>query len=277
MKKRTFIKRLTAMMISMIMVSMMCAMSLTAHAVTSTTADTISMAEQIAIMVNEARTEAGLSPLKYVPGLCDAATERATESVALFSHTRPDGSAFYTVLNHVGFYFTRVGENLAAGCDNAADTFSQWKNSPSHWKNIMNENYTHIGVGVVYDESSIYKWHWEQIFVTSDTLEGEYLPGENTTIDTQSLDEGSETEVADITKETENHCGDVDGDGVVSVFDYAILSKALRKQTELTEEQIENADCFKDGKISVSDAVVLKCYLLNSNSTITLPVYSEKF
>ena len=30
--------------------------------------------------------------------------------------------------------------------------FEEWVNSPSHYENILRENYTHVGVGVYYQE-----------------------------------------------------------------------------------------------------------------------------
>lgn len=206
-------------------------------------------ADEIVILVNEARTEAGLEPVYAVPVLYEVSDLRARECVELFSHYRPDSTLFNTALDEFGVSYAKTAENVAAGNSTPKATFEQWANSPSHWNAIMNEAYTHIGVGVYYDPESECGWYWEQIFIASaEELKGQYIP--------------QREESFAVT------CGDIDGDGAVTVFDYVLLVKRLQRQMTFSEQQNEAADCLKDGDITISDAVVLKKYLLNSYNTL---------
>lgn len=209
-------------------------------------------ADEIVILVNEARIEAGLKPVYAVPMLNDAAKIRAEESVECFSHYRPDSTMFNTVLDGYDISYSGAAENIAAGNSTPEATFEQWKNSTNHWNSIMNESYTHLGVGVYYDEGTEYGWYWEQLFIATDEeLEGQYLPERNPIVPVS--------------------CGDIDGDGIVTSLDYILLMKLVKKQVVLNDLQVESSDCMKDEAITIADAVVLKKYLLGIYNT--LPVY----
>lgn len=121
-------------------------------------------AKEMLRLVNRAREKAGVEPLKLNPSLINVANVRAEEIAESFSHTRPDGSHFSTVLDNFGISYYCSGENIAAGVVTAGETVNWWINSPSHYENIVNPNFTQLGVGYYYDENSTYKYHWVQIF-----------------------------------------------------------------------------------------------------------------
>lgn len=212
------------------------------------------MANEIAILVNEARVENGLEPIYVVPYLCDIADMRAEEVVVSFSHTRPDGTSFSTAVDTSIVNYSVVAENIAAGSDNAADTFEQWKESAGHWANILKPNITHMGVGVAYDPNSDYGWYWQQIFVQTDTeFADQYLPGDHV-----------------VTPKAE---GDLTGDGVINSFDYVVLHDFINKKNTraaayLNDKQMATADCFRDGIISEADAKVMIRYILGEYKSI---------
>lgn len=209
--------------------------------------------DEMAILVNEAREEAGLAPLTVVPVLNDAAAVRCEESASLFSHTRPNDLYFNSVLDDFAIGYGCAGENLAAGCADAQSTFNQWKNSPGHWANIMNPNYTHIGIGVCFDSNSIYRWHWAQLFIgTNQEFYGQYIPQCNTA------------------RQSDVHYGDVDGNGLINTFDLVLVLKNLTTATPLSSTQIASADCMQDGQISLADAIVLKKYILGQYRMLPL-------
>lgn len=60
---------------------------------------------QVVNLVNEERVKAGLLPLEKTDDVSAAAAVRAQELVSSFSHTRPDGSAYRTVLEQQGIVF----------------------------------------------------------------------------------------------------------------------------------------------------------------------------
>ena len=114
-------------------------------------------------LVNENRASYGLAPLTLASDLCDDADIRAEEIVSLFSHTRPDGSSCFTVID--GSY-RRVAENIAAGLATPEETVDQWMNSPGHRANILAPELRELGVGYCYADGSAYGHYWVQLFRT---------------------------------------------------------------------------------------------------------------
>jgi len=115
-------------------------------------------------LVNKARADEGLAPLTGFSLLQKANDIRAEELVEQFSHTRPDGSNCFTVLDELGVSYHYTGENIAAGYSDPEDVMTGWMNSSGHKANILNVNFRHIGVGYHYDSSTSYKRFWSQLF-----------------------------------------------------------------------------------------------------------------
>ena len=105
------------------------------------------MEDKILAQTNAYRAEYGMSPLEADAVLTSDAEIRATEAQASFSHTRPDGQPFYTAGSG-----TAYGENLSKNFIDADEMMDAWMASPSHRDNILGD-YTHMGVGVVYEET----------------------------------------------------------------------------------------------------------------------------
>ncbi len=99
-------------------------------------------ASQVITLLNEQRVNNGLSPLTADSTLTAAAMQRAAETVIYFSHTRPNGSRCFTAFDG-GWR----GENIAAGQADPDEVITGWMNSTGHRKNILEANYTGVGVG----------------------------------------------------------------------------------------------------------------------------------
>ena len=97
-------------------------------------------------LVNKERSKAGLNPLGIMLSLQNTANTRAKELSASYSHTRPDGKDFSTAYD-LSLDYTALGENIAKGQDTAEEVMNSWMNSDGHRANILNEKFTHIGVG----------------------------------------------------------------------------------------------------------------------------------
>ncbi len=116
-------------------------------------------------LVNEQRAKEGLPALFYYSAEQAAADTRIKEiksSEENFSHTRPNGEKFQTVLKGLGEDYFRCGENLAMGFDGskaAEEVMSAWMNSPGHRKNIMNADFDAVVVGYSKDG------YWVQLFI----------------------------------------------------------------------------------------------------------------
>lgn len=117
---------------------------------------------EVLYLVNAERAKAGVPPLKLSDDLQRAASIRAREIVRQFSHTRPNGQRFSSLIQDNGYY--RCGENIAAGYASAEETVNQWMQSPGHRANILRPDYTELGVGYAYESGSSWHHYWVQIF-----------------------------------------------------------------------------------------------------------------
>lgn len=122
--------------------------------------------QEVLRLVNEIRAEAGVAPLTLDTTLCNAASMRALEMDYgnEMSHTRPGGSNFYSVLSFYGVSYGTCGENIAAGQTSASSVVKGWKNSPSHYQNMINASFTKLGVGYSATGVGDYGHYWCQLF-----------------------------------------------------------------------------------------------------------------
>ena len=124
--------------------------------------DALSYAEQVVALVNAERAKAGLNALTLDTEIESAALIRAKETEISFSHTRPDGRSFSTVLSDNGITFRGAGENIAWGQKTPEEVMNGWMNSEGHRANILNPNFTKIGVG--YYQNAAGRNYWTQLF-----------------------------------------------------------------------------------------------------------------
>ncbi len=118
-------------------------------------------ASQVAALVNAERAKYGLSALTVDTKVQQAALVRAKETAQSFSHTRPNGSSFSTALTEAGVSYRTAGENIAYGQTTPQQAMNAWMNSSGHRANILNANYTTIGVGYTVINGTAY---WAQLF-----------------------------------------------------------------------------------------------------------------
>lgn len=117
---------------------------------------------EVTRLTNIEREKAGKSILKYNNYIAAGAQTRSEELVVSFSHTRPDGSRFFTVFDDPDFSYRYIGENLALGYKSPAEVVAAWMKSEGHRKNLLSDNYSDIGVGITKGENG--RYHWAQIF-----------------------------------------------------------------------------------------------------------------
>lgn len=122
---------------------------------------------EVLTLVNKIRIKNNLSQLSWSDTCEGAADVRATETMTLYAHTRPDGSNWSTACPapHSGGV---SGENLAIGnaAVSPATTVALWMGSEAHRANILNPEFTKLSVGFVFDLDSDYKTYWSQFFST---------------------------------------------------------------------------------------------------------------
>jgi uncharacterized protein YkwD len=116
-------------------------------------ASTNAQTEAAVSKVNQIRIAAGLNPLSTGDAaLQSAADERAEEITRKFSHTRPDGSAWYTVNPDVVY-----GENLAENFATADTVVNAWMASPAHKANILKADFTKMAISS-YEMNGVTYW-----------------------------------------------------------------------------------------------------------------------
>lgn len=118
--------------------------------------------KEVVDLVNAERAKEGLSPLTIDTKVQAAAQVRAVECEQSFSHTRPNGSSFATALKEQNVSYLSAGENIAWGQRSPQAVMDAWMNSKGHRANIMDPNFTTIGVG--YYQNANGTNYWCQLF-----------------------------------------------------------------------------------------------------------------
>ncbi len=92
-----------------------------------------------------AHTVGGLS---VNPLLTAAAQAKANDMAArgYFAHVSPDGKNSWYWFREAGYSFIYAGENLAVDFYDSGDVERAWMNSPTHRRNILDGNFTEIGI-----------------------------------------------------------------------------------------------------------------------------------
>ncbi len=122
----------------------------------SGTAESKAIAKAAFDEINACRAGAGLGTLTWSTGLETASAVRAVEAAQVWSHTRPDGSEYWTVDSNLVY-----GENLAKGYNTADAAFNAWMASPTHKDNILFGSFK-TGAIAIHIENG--QWVWANEF-----------------------------------------------------------------------------------------------------------------
>lgn len=112
-------------------------------------------------LVNQDRAANGLPALTFDSSLRAGALEHSRDMMQnnYFSHTSPTQGDFTTRIRAAGVKYTAAGENIAKyGSVESAEV--GFMNSPGHRANILNANFTRIGIGIVYNNGAYYITQW---------------------------------------------------------------------------------------------------------------------
>ncbi|MFE4172028.1 CAP domain-containing protein [Streptomyces sp. NPDC056909] len=114
-----------------------------------TPAATGSTAAAVLSLVNEERAKAGCAPVRADAALGALAQDFSEDMAArgFFDHTDPDGRTPWDRAEAAGVQGLG-GENIARGQATAQAVMDSWMNSEGHRANILNCDYTRLGVGV---------------------------------------------------------------------------------------------------------------------------------
>jgi hypothetical protein len=97
---------------------------------------------------NQNRTDRRQGTLTPNSTLEKAAKAKAEDMAAkgYFAHNSPEGLTPWYWLRTAGYDYAYGGENLAINFYDSKDVINAWMNSPAHRANILNNNFTEIGV-----------------------------------------------------------------------------------------------------------------------------------
>ena len=119
--------------------------------------------QEVIRLVNEIRAENGLKVLTYDWELARVARYKSQDMKdnKYFSHTSPVYGTPFQMIKNFGISYRSAGENIAKGYATPQAVVNGWMNSSGHRANILNANYTHIGVGYVSGGN-----YWTQMFMS---------------------------------------------------------------------------------------------------------------
>lgn len=102
-------------------------------------------------LVNQERAKAGVAPLKMDLRLVDLARKKSLDMIQknYFDHTSPTYGTPFDMMKKAGITYHYAGENLAGAAD-VQRAHTLLMNSPGHRANILNPNYTSVGIGIVH-------------------------------------------------------------------------------------------------------------------------------
>ncbi len=105
----------------------------------------------IVSLTNNDRQANSLPQLSRSAALDAVAKLKADDMVAkgYFAHTSPEGRTPWYWFAQEGYQFIYAGENLAINYDESEAVQKAWLDSPTHRQNIMNANFTEMGVATV--------------------------------------------------------------------------------------------------------------------------------
>ncbi len=128
-------------------------------------AENLSRAEAVLDLVNAEREKEGLSALTLSTELTELATMKSKDMAVnnYFSHESPTYGDPFDMLQTYGVTFLAAGENIAAGQPTPESVVTAWMNSEGHRANILNANYTEIGIGCY--EGGSWRIYWTQLFI----------------------------------------------------------------------------------------------------------------
>lgn len=111
---------------------------------------------------------AAAKPL-VLDGTLNRAAQEHSQDMAQHSrmgHPGSDGSTVAQRVARAGYAWRKVGENVAANSPSAEEVVQGWINSPPHCANLMNPDFTQMGIAYAVNPDSEDGIYWTQVFAT---------------------------------------------------------------------------------------------------------------
>ncbi|WP_430786156.1 CAP domain-containing protein [Virgibacillus flavescens] len=118
------------------------------------------MEQQIFSISNVIRNQHGKSKLEWIDSVSEVAFKHSKDMAVnnYFSHYGLNGDGLKERLATQDVFYLAAGENIAAQYTDAPAAMQGWLNSEGHRKALLENSYTHIGVGV-------YHFYYTQNFI----------------------------------------------------------------------------------------------------------------
>jgi uncharacterized YkwD family protein len=116
-------------------------------------------------LVNQARAQNNVAPLQADMQVCSVARVKSQDMIDnnYFSHNSPKYGSPFDMMKAFNINYVQAGENIA-GNQNVQAAHNALMNSPGHRKNILNPEFTHIGIGI--KQGGSYGNMFTQMFVS---------------------------------------------------------------------------------------------------------------
>ena len=116
--------------------------------------------------VNQVRAQNGLAPLQVNGQLVQMAHLQANNMATYNTMSHTIAAAPQPGLtdraSYIGYNYSWLGENIAFNYSDTGSVMNAWMNSPGHRANILDANYTQIGVGISFDSTG--RPYFSQVF-----------------------------------------------------------------------------------------------------------------
>jgi len=122
-------------------------------------------AARVAALVDMEREKVGLQPLIADDALMAAAQYKCRDmnDNDYYAHDSPTYGDPVQLMDMFNVAWRAFGENIAAGHNSPEEVVEAWMNSEGHRKNILNPDYSRIGIGYL-QSGGTHSTYWVQLF-----------------------------------------------------------------------------------------------------------------
>lgn len=120
--------------------------------------------KEVITLINEERKKQGLQVLIEDKSLNQLAVIKVQDMLErnYFEHKSPYYGNPWDMASLFDYEFSSFGENIARYLTSPKEVCKAWLSSQKHRDNILNQSYTHIGVGIKQDNNG--RYYWVQMF-----------------------------------------------------------------------------------------------------------------
>ena len=137
--------------------------------------DETAISVRMLVLVNEARAKGrncggtfypAAAPVRWNETLARAAREHSEDMAqhGFFGHASRDGTSPEARVERAGYDYRGTAENIAAGQMTPEAVMAGWVASPGHCANLMDADYTDMGVALASNRRSRMGAYWTQVF-----------------------------------------------------------------------------------------------------------------